>query len=166
MAKQKYDWEKIKMEFMLSEYDEVAPFMKQRYNQDTTINKQVAKMTKWWWKEKQEYKQKIYEKALKKKWNETAKEISDIAKRYEMLDEEFIAWMEQQFEENKRTPKKGEKVRKLFSGDILNMWKISRTERWLPVNISKVEQTNKEERTWLTDDETEALKELLKKSSK
>lgn len=46
MAKQKYDWEKIKMEFMLSEYDEVAPFMKQRYNQDTTINKQVAKMTK------------------------------------------------------------------------------------------------------------------------
>jgi hypothetical protein len=46
-----------------------------------------------------------------------------------MLDEEFIAWMEQQFEENKRTPKKGEKIRKLFSGDILNMRKIARTER-------------------------------------
>lgn len=166
MAKRKYDREKIKMEFMLSDYDEVQPFMKTMYNQDTANNKQVMKMTKWWWKEKQEYKKKIYEKALKKKWNETAKEISDIAKRYEMLDEEFIAWMEKQFEENKRTPKKGEKVRKLFSGDILNMRKIARTERWLPVNISKVEQTNKEERDALTEDETDALRSLLKKKTK
>lgn len=161
MAKQKYDWEKIKMEFMLSDFDEVESFM--NYIWITTVNR---KRTKNRTKEKQEYKQKIYEKALKKKWEETAKEISDKAKRYEMLDDEFIAWMEKQFEEEKKTPKKGEKKRKLFSGDILNMWKISRTERWLPVNISKVEQTNKEERTWLTDDETEALKELLKKSSK
>lgn len=161
MAKQKYDWEKIKMEFMLSDFDEVESFM--NYIWITTVNR---KRTKNRTKEKQEYKQKIYEKALKKKWEETAKEISDKAKRYEMLDDEFIAWMEKQFEEEKKTPKKGEKKRKLFSGDILNMRKISRTERWLPVNISKVEQTNKEERTWLTEDETEALKELLKKSSK
>lgn len=161
MAKQKYDREKIKMEFMLSDFDEVESFMNNIWI--TTVNR---KRTKNRTKEKQEYKQKIYEKALKKKWDETAKEISDKAKRYEMLDDEFIAWMEKQFEEEKKTPKKGEKKRKLFSGDILNMWKISRTERWLPVNISKVEQTNKEERTWLTDDETEALKELLKKSSK
>lgn len=158
MAKQKYDREKIKMEFMLSDFDEVESFMNNIWI--TTVNR---KRTKNRTKEKQEYKQKIYEKALKKKWNETAKEISDKAKRYEMLDDEFIAWMEKQFEEEKKTPKKGEKKRKLFSGDILNMRKISRTERWLPVNISKVEQTNKEERTWLTEDETEALKSLLNK---
>lgn len=163
MAKQKYDWWKMKMEFMLSEYDEAKGFMQDKYK---IYNGEIAKNVKGWWKDKIAYKQKIYEEALKKKWKETAKEISDKAKRYEMLDDEFIAWMEKQFEEEKKTPKKGEKKRKLFSGDILNMWKISRTERWLPVNISKVEQTNKEERTWLTDDETEALKELLKKSSK
>lgn len=161
MAKQKYDWEKIKMEFMLSEYDEVESFM--NYIWITTVNR---KRTKNRTKEKQEYKQKIYEKALKKKWNETAKEISDIAKRYEMLDEEFISRMEQQFEESKKTPKKWEKVRKLFSGDIMNMRKIARTERWLPVNISKVEQTNKEERDDLNDEEMEALKSLLKKKQK
>ena len=146
---------------MLSDFDEVESFMNNIWI--TTVNR---KRTKNRTKEKQEYKQKIYEKALKKKWNETAKEISDKAKRYEMLDDEFIAWMEKQFEEEKKTPKKGEKKRKLFSGDILNMRKISRTERWLPVNISKVEQTNKEERDALNDNEAEALKELLKKSSK
>ena len=161
MAKQKYDREKIKMEFMLSDFDEVESFMNNIWI--TTVNR---KRTKNRTKEKQEYKQKIYEKALKKKWNETAKEISDKAKRYEMLDDEFIAWMEKQFEEEKKTPKKGEKKRKLFSGDILNMRKIARTERWLPVNISKVEQTNKEERDALTEDETEALRSLLKKKTK
>lgn len=163
MPKQKYDWWKMKMEFMLSEYDEAKSFMQDKYK---IYNGEIAKNVKGWWKDKIAYKQKIYEEALKKKWEETAKEISDKAKRYEMLDDEFIAWMEKQFEEEKKAPKKGEKKRKLFSGDILNMRKISRTERWLPVNISKVEQTNKEERTWLTDDETEALKQLLKKSSK
>ena len=71
---------------MLSEYDEVESFMNNIWI--TTVNR---KRTKNRTKEKQEYKQKIYEKALKKKWNETAKEISDIAKRYEMLDEEFIS---------------------------------------------------------------------------
>lgn len=163
MPKQKRDYDKIKMEFMLSDFDEVKSYITHKW---IIYNAERTRRTKWWWKEKQEYKQKIYEKALKKKWKETAKEISDKAKRYEMLDDEFIAWMEKQFEEEKKTPKKGEKKRRLFSGDILNMRKISRTERWLPVNISKVEQTNKEERTWLTEDETEALKELLKKSSK
>ncbi len=158
MAKQKYDWEKIKMEFMLSDFDEVESFMNDIWI--TTVNR---KRTKNRTKEKQEYKQKIYEKALKKKWDETAKEISDKAKRYEMLDDEFIEWMEKQFEEEKKTPKKGEKKRRLFSGDILNMWKISRTERWLPVNISKVEQTNKDERDALNEDEADALKSLLNK---
>ena len=162
MGKQKYDWQKIKLEFMLSEFDDVQPFLKQRYNKDTAKNKQIADSTKWWWKEKQEYKQKIYEKALEKKWNETAKEISDIAKRYEMLDEEFIAWMERQFEEERKTPKKGEKKRRLFSGDILNMRKISRSERWLPTSYSKVEQTNKDEAWELSEDEKEAFKTLKK----
>lgn len=163
MPKQKRDYDKIKMEFMLSDFDEVKSYITHKW---IIYNAEWTRRTKWWTKEKQEYKQKIYEKALNKKWKETAKEISDKAKRYEMLDDEFIAWMEKQFEEEKKTPKKGEKKRKLFSGDILNMRKISRTERWLPVNISKVEQTNKEERESLNDNEAEALKQLLKKSSK
>jgi len=163
MAKQKYDWEKIKMEFMLSDFDEVKWFIGDIW---VNYNSKIATITKWWTKEKQEYKKKIYEKALKKKWNETAKEISRNAERLEMLNDRFIDWMEKEMEENERKPAKGEKKRKLFSNDIMNMRKISRTERWLPTNISKTENTNKEERTWLTEDETEALKELLKKSSK
>ena len=150
----------MKMEFMLSDYDEAKGFMQDKYK---IYNGEIAKNVKWWWKEKQEYKKKIYEKALKKKWNETAKEISRNAERLEMLNDRFIDWMEKEMEENERKPAKGEKKRKLFSNDIMNMRKISRTERWLPTNISKTENTNKEERNDLSDDEVQALKSLLKK---
>ena len=163
MPKQKYDWNKIKMEFMLSEYDEVQPFMKTNYKQDTANNKQVMKMTKWWWKEKQERKRKIYMEALKKKWKEAEKEIANKMERYEMLWDEILNWMEEQFQwavDDEWKP------RKINSNDIMNIWKIKRTEMWLPTNISKTENTNKEEKTDLNDEEMEALKELLKKSSK
>ena len=159
MPKQKRDYDKIKMEFMLSDFDEVKSYITHKW---IIYNAECTRRTKWWTKEKQEYKQKIYEKALKKKWNETAKEISDIAKRYEMLDEEFISWMERQFEEERKTPKKGEKKRRLFSNDIMNMRKISRSERWLPTSYSKVEQTNKDESWELNEDEKEAFKTLKK----
>ena len=165
MPKQKYDWNKIKMEFMLSEYDEVQPFMKTNYKQDTANNKQVMKMTKWWWKEKQERKRKIYMEALKKKWKEAEKEIANKMERYEMLWDEILNWMEEQFQQIGEEDEEWKK-RKINSNDIMNIWKIKRTEMWLPTNISKTENTNKEEKTDLTDEEMEALKELLKKSSK
>ena len=162
MPRQKYDWDKIKMEFMLSEYDEVQPFMKQKYSKDTAKNKQLADATKWRWKEKQEYKKKIYTEALKKKWKEAVDDVSKKLERYEMLWDEILQRMEEQFNPV------GEdwKPRKINSNDIMNIWKIKRTEMWLPTNISKTENTNKEEKTDLTDEEMEALKELLKKSSK
>lgn len=81
-----------------------------------------------------------------------------------MLGEEILQWMEDQFNELKQTTKKGEKKKKLYSNDIMNIWKIKRTEMGLPTNISKTENTNKEERNDLTDEETEALKQLLKKN--
>ena len=156
MPKQKYDWNKIKMEFMLSEFDEVQPFMKTNYKQDTAKNKQVMKMTKWWWKEKQEWKKKIYLEALKKKWKESEKEIESKMERYEMLWDGILEWMENAiFGDWKKN-----------SNDIMNIWKIKRTEMWLPTNISKTENTNKEEKSELNDEEMEALKQLLKKSNK
>ena len=100
--------------------------------------------------------------ALKKKWKEAVDDVSKKLERYEMLWDEILQRMEEQFNPV------GEdwKPRKINSNDIMNIWKIKRTEMWLPTNISKTENTNKDERSELTDDEKEALKEILKKSSK
>lgn len=162
MPKQKYDWNKIKMEFMLSEYDEAKGFMQDKYK---IYNGEIAKNIKWWWKEKQLYKSKIYAEVLKKKWKETAKDIESKMERYEMLWDEILNWMEEQFQQIGEEDEEWKK-RKINSNDIMNIWKIKRTEMGLPTNISKTENTNKEEKTELNDEEMEALKQLLKKSNK
>ena len=159
MPKQKRDYDKIKMEFMLSDFDEVKSYITHKW---ITYNAERTRRTKWRWKEKQERKKKIYMEALKKKWKEAVDDVSKKLERYEMLWDEILQRMEEQFNPV------GEdwKPRKINSNDIMNIWKIKRTEMWLPTNISKTENTNKEEKTDLTDEEMEALKELLKKSSK
>ena len=163
MPKQKYDWNKIKMEFMLSEFDDVEWFFKDTYK--TATNWTIRKYTMGWSKEKQLYKSKIYADVLKKKWKETAKDIESKMERYEMLWDEILNWMEEQFQQIGEEDEEWKK-RKINSNDIMNIWKIKRTEMWLPTNISKTENTNKEEKTELNDEEMEALKQLLKKSNK
>ena len=159
MPKQKYDWNKIKMEFMLSEFDEAKRYMEEKYK---IYNGEIAKHVKWWWAEKQLYKSKIYADVLKKKWKETAKDIESKMERYEMLWDEILNWMEEQFQQIGEEDEEWKK-RKINSNDIMNIWKIKRTEMWLPTNISKTENTNKEEKSELNDEEMEALKTLLKK---
>lgn len=156
MPKQKYDWNKIKMEFMLSDEDEVKVFIEDKLRK--SINWNIRKLTAWRWKEKQLYKQKIYEEALKKKWKETAKEVADKMERYEMLWDEILNRMEEQFQ---WAVGEDWKPKKINSNDIMNIWKIKRTEMWLPTNISKTENTNREERVELSEEETEALEKLM-----
>ena len=153
MPRQKYDWDKIKMEFMLSEYDEVQPFLIWKFG-EKLASSSMKNNCKNWWKEKQEMKKKIYMDVLKKKWKEAVDDVSKKLERYEMLWDEILQRMEEQFNPV------GEdwKPRKINSNDIMNIWKIKRTEMWLPTNISKTENTNKEEKTDLTDEEMEALK--------
>lgn len=150
MPKQKRDYDKIKMEFMLSEFDEVKSYITHKW---ITYNAERTRRTKWRWKEKQERKKKIYLEALKKKWKEAVDDVSKKMERYEMLWDGILQRMENAiFGDWKKN-----------SNDIMNIWKIKRTEMWLPTNISKTENTNKEEKTELNDEEKEALKELLKK---
>lgn len=154
MPKLKRDWEKMKMEFLLSEFDDVEWFFKDRYK--TATNWTIRKYTTWWCKEKQERKRKIYKDALKKKNKEAVDEVSAKMERYEMLWDWILERMENAvFGDGKKN-----------SNDIMNIWKIKRTEMWLPTNISKTENTNKEERNDLNDEEMEALKSLLKKKQK
>ena len=147
------------MEFMLSKYDDVEWFFKDTYKTET--NWTIRKYTTWWSKEKQAYKSKIYAEVLKKKSKETAKEIENKLERYEMLWDEILNWMEEQFQwavDDEWKP------RRINSNDIMNIWKIKRTEMWIPTNISKTENTNKDEKVELNEEEMEALKTLLNKN--
>lgn len=64
MKKSKYDWNKIKLEFFKSDFNEIAPFIQQRYSKDTAKDSNFAKNTKWWAEEKKDLFSNIYKKAI------------------------------------------------------------------------------------------------------
>lgn len=154
MPKQKYDWNEIKMEFMLSEFEEVKPFIEHKYNTKKAYTRQTAEMTKWRWKEKQEYKQKIVMKALEKQAEKDSDSLT--------LDISFLA-QSKNILVNNMINKLIEAWMKWSVKEITKAIESIRTEMWLPTKYTKNDNINKEEKTELNDEEMEALKTLLKK---
>lgn len=151
MPKQKYDWERMKMEFVLSEYDEVKQFMQDKYK---IYNGEIAKNTKWWTKYKLEYKQKMVSDALRKQMDKDSDSLT--------LDISFLA-QSKNILVNNLIDKLIEAWVKWTVKEITKAIESIRTEMWLPTKYTKNDNINKEEKTELNDEEMEALKTLLKK---
>lgn len=55
MSKSKYNWIKLKQEFFNSDFTDVAPFIRQRLDKDTSIDKNAANHTKGWAEDKKKW---------------------------------------------------------------------------------------------------------------
>jgi len=135
--KNKYDRPALKLEFFQSDYDEAKVFMESKFGQwkrNWTMNKN----TRWWQKDKIEYKNKILEKALmdnankQAKWLEIPMEQLSIAKKNAV-----IKVIKQMMDKD------------LDLVDLERTIKIIRTEMWLPTTYSKNENMNTEKIEWI-----------------
>ena len=81
MPKQKRDTEKLKKEFMSSEFVEVKDFILSKW---FPYNRNTRTVMKWWWKEKKMLKIKSTDKALKKLENKLSKQLEPST--------EFLLW--------------------------------------------------------------------------
>ena len=130
----KHDWQQLKIEFFQSETDEVKSFLSQKW---IKLNGWwIAKKTKGWWKEKQDFKDKILQRALEKQAKEEVKNlevpIEDLKKA-----KKAVIWL---------LMKKLDTAIKW--GDISvseqeRILKMIKTELWEPTNISKTDATIK-----------------------
>jgi len=68
----KFDWDRLKAEFLVSEFDDVKSFFNQLWISYESVN---WKKYKWWAKDKAEYKKSIIDKALKEAAKKKAKEL-------------------------------------------------------------------------------------------
>lgn len=131
MAKQKYDWKDLKLEFFQDEIDEVKEFFQRKYN---AYNRHIQQNTRGWTKEKQEYKEKILEKALEKKAKEEAKNL-EISTTQLKQAKKTVIWLlmkklKQAIETEDINVKEQERILKMI-----------KTELWEPTNISKNDTT-------------------------
>lgn len=157
--KYQYDRPALKLEFFESEFDEVQPFFKKRYDKDTTKFKQIAINTKWRAKEKQQHKMKIVEDALKRNAEKQAQELSvpldELMKWKKAIIQLLLAQVWKYVKDNR-----SEDWKLVKDVDVANAEKILRmfkTELWEPNTIGANYNMNANKVEWLTDEESEAL---------
>ena len=146
MAKKKYDWAKLKLEFFQSDFDDVKSFLNTKW----MLWKVSSRWTNWWAKEKQDFKQKITQKALENALKKQAKELE--------------IPMDQLSKAKKNAVIKAINVMmedKLSMADSERIIRILRTEMWLPNTYSRNENIN-EERQELNQDDKDLIDEYFK----
>ena len=132
-----YDRQALKLEFFQSDIDEVKSFLTDK---KVTYNSVSRKYTKWWYNEKQEYKNKILEKALEKRAKEEAKNL-EIPVDKLMKAKKAVIWLFMQKVEKELLQKDPNINVKEFD----KILKIIKTELGEPTNISKTDATIKAE---------------------
>ena len=130
MPKQKYDYNKIKMEFMQSDFDEVKWFIIDKW---LIYNSWWTTRTKWWAKEKQKLKEKILAKATQNAINKQAKELEIPMEQLTIAKKNAVVKVIQKMMN-----------KDLDLTDLERTIKIIRTEMGLPTTYSKNENMNTE----------------------
>ena len=136
--KNKYDRQALKLEFFQSDIDEVERFFQDKFK--TKTDGSIRKNTKGRSKEKQEYKDKILQKALERRAKEEAKNL-EIPVDKLMKAKKAVIWLFMQKVEKELLQKDPNINVKEFD----KILKIIKTELGEPTNISKTDATIKAE---------------------
>ena len=139
MPKQKRDWEKLKKEFMSSDFVEVKDFILSKW---FPYNRNTRSVMKWWGKEKKELKAKSTDKAIAKIWDKLAKQLEPST--------EFLLWNIKQAIELSAV-----KLQQMAEKGNINVKDLS-TIRWMnriqnnqPTTYVKSENENIEKIQWI-----------------
>lgn len=141
--KSKYDRQALKLEFFQSEIDEVYNFLAWKFG-EKTVKWNLKNKVKGWSKEKQEYKDKILQKALEKRAKEEAKSleipIDQLLKAKKAVISLFMNKLNKVLAQQKTDENADFNVK-----EFEKILKVIKTELGEPTNISKTDATIKTE---------------------
>ena len=130
MPKQKRDYEKLKKEFMSSEYYELSAFLSAKW---VPYNRKMRENMKWWWKEKKELKARATNKAMKKVEDKLAAKLEPSS--------EFLLWnIAKAIELTGRKLEQMEEKDNINVKDLNTIWSMNRIQNWQPTTYVKEEQ--------------------------
>jgi len=141
--KSKYDRQALKLEFFQSEIDEVYNFLAWKFG-EKAVKWNLKNKVKGWSKEKQEYKDKILQKALEKRAKEEAKSleipIDQLMKAKKAVISLFMNKLNKVLAQQKTDENADFNVK-----EFEKILKVIKTELGEPTNISKTDATIKTE---------------------
>lgn len=135
MPKQKYNYTKLKAEFLKSDFNEVKWFITDKW---LRYNSERAKRTKWWAKEKQEIDERALIKATQNVLAKQTRELEIPMEQLSIAKKNAVIKVIQKMME-----------KDLDLTDLERTIKIIRTEMWLPTTYSKNENLNMEKFEWI-----------------
>jgi len=135
MAKQKYNYEKLQLEFFKSEFDEVKAFITDKW---LIYNSEWTKRTKGRAKEKKEYNAMIVEKALKKNAEKQIDELEIPIDYLKKWKKNFIIWIVNDSVKKADKMSMSDKVKGLnaIKTELMeptSIWKTDATIKWEPI---------------------------------
>lgn len=137
MPKQKYDWTKLKLEFLESDVDEVQEFLRRKFG-ESLAKSNMKNKCKWWTKDKQRMKEQVLARATEKSINKQAKDLEIPIDQLTLAKKNAVVKVIQQMMNSD-----------LDITDLERTIKILRTEMGLPTTYSKNENMNTEKIEWI-----------------
>ena len=134
MPKRKYDWAELKLQYFQSDIDDVSEFILQSIWKSSWGRNNTK--VKWWRQEKEAYKQKIIEKALKRNLEKKAKSLEIPVEVLQKWKKNALIWIMNDLTKN---------AEKMSMRDRVVWLNALKTELWEPTTVSKNENINKSE---------------------
>ena len=138
MPKPKYDWQKLKLEFISSEFSDVKSFLDSKW----MLWKVSSKWTNWWTKEKKAKQDKVLAKAIEKKIKEEAKSL-------EVPAELCLANIKKSIELSAVKLQQMEDKKNINTKDLSNIRAMNRIQNNMPTTYVKSENENIERIEWI-----------------
>lgn len=142
--KSKYDRQALKLEFFQSDIDEVYNFLAGKFG-EKTVKWNLKNKVKGWSKEKQEYKDKILQKALEKRAKEEAKSLEIPIDQLMKAKKAVISLFMQKLDKTLKQQKETDWEASFNVKEFEKILKVIKTELGEPTNISKTDATIKTE---------------------
>lgn len=149
MSKTKLDFKTLKLDYLTSDEMEVKTFIEKKLGAKRNGN--LQRNTNGRRKEKEDYLNKIFSKALE----DSEKDLEERLKAKIIKVENLYFQLTLTLEDRLKTPEA------LNISDIYTIWKIIRTEKNLPINITKAEVKEENNKDELSKEDEEALRVLV-----
>jgi hypothetical protein len=144
MACKKRDWDTLKIEFFISDFDSVTDFFKSKkwvknQQENSKLSWQITKKTKWWGKERLERRRHIIDKALKEAEEKKAKELEIDVEDLLLIKKDVIEAIKRKLELHIKWKRTDTPLKDIMSIVKDELWENdNKKETFIPYNIFNI----------------------------
>jgi hypothetical protein len=164
MPIKKYDWIQLKNEFFLSEFNDVAGFIRQRLGKETAEDGNTAFQTKGWTEEKKEWKRELLEEVRRgeiDKFKVNLEELLATKKLSYQLMRKYLTCFGKILNGEELTSSESNFMKSFYVKSVDTITKWVQIELGLPTNISEIQGNKEKPFNIISEEDQKVLRKAL-----